>query len=182
MNEEMKAIERNNTWQLETLPKGKQPMAVKWVYKIKKNAKGEVEKYKAWLVAKGFTQRAGIDYDEVFTLVARLETIQPIISFAAQQRWRIFQMDVNSAFLNGTLEEEINVKQPLGYVVEGQEDKVLKLKKALYGLKQAQAPSTPILMNISRKMGFQGSLMNMLCMPRRIRMEKFCMFVYMFMI
>jgi len=110
---------------------------VKWVFKVKKNAKGEVERFKARLVAKGYSQRPGIDYGEVFAPVARLETIRMIISLAAQKKWRIYQMNVKSTFLNGILKEEVYVEQPMGYVVKGQEDKVLKLKKALYGLKQA---------------------------------------------
>ena len=137
MNEEIEAIERNGTWELATLPRGQKAIGVKWVYKTKKNAKGEVERYKARLVAKGYSQRPGIDYDEVFAPVARLETIRLVISLAALNDWKIHQMDVKSAFLNGFLDEEVYVEQPLGYVVKGQGDKVLKLKKALYGLKQA---------------------------------------------
>ena len=105
------------------------------MYKLKKNAKGEVERYKARLVVKGYTQRQGIDYDEVFAPVARLETIQLLISLSTQNQLRILQIDVKSAFLNGYLMEELYVEQPVGYVVKGQDDKVLKLKKALYGLK-----------------------------------------------
>ena len=137
MDEEIKSIEKNDTWELTSLPAGHKPIGVKWVYKIKKNSKGEIERYKARLVAKGYSQRAGIDFDEVFAPVARLETIRLIISLAAQNRWKIYQMDVKSAFLNGVLEEEVYIEQPPGYVVKRQEDKVLKLKKALYGLKQA---------------------------------------------
>ncbi|KAJ4716700.1 Retrovirus-related Pol polyprotein from transposon TNT 1-94 [Melia azedarach] len=101
------------------------------------NSKGEIERYKARLVAKGYSQRAGIDYDEVFAPVARLETVRLIISLAAQNKWKIHQMDVKSAFLNGVLEEVVYIQQPTGFEVKGQEDKVLKLRKALYGLKQA---------------------------------------------
>ena len=89
------------------------------MYKLKKNAKGEVERYKARLVVKGYSRRQGIDYDEVFAPVARLETIRLLISLVAQNQWRIFQMDVKSAFLNGYLEEELYVEQPIGYVVKG---------------------------------------------------------------
>jgi hypothetical protein len=102
-----------------------------------KNAKGEVQRYRARLVAKGYKQREGIDYGEVFAPVARLETIRLMISLAAQHRWKIYQLDVKSAFLNGFLEEEIYVEQPLGYIKAENESKVYKLKKALYGLKQA---------------------------------------------
>nr|GEV46704.1 retrovirus-related Pol polyprotein from transposon TNT 1-94 [Tanacetum cinerariifolium] len=137
MEEEIKSIEKNDTWELTTLSKGQKAIRVKWVYKAKKNAKGEVEKYKARLVAKGYKQKHGIDYEEVIALVARLETIRMIIAIAAQHKWKIHQMDVKSAFLNGLLEEEVYVEQPKGYVSKGQEGKVLRLKKALYGLKQA---------------------------------------------
>ncbi|KAH9726279.1 hypothetical protein KPL70_008204 [Citrus sinensis] len=117
MDEEIKAIVKNDTWELTTLPKGHKAIGVKWVYKTKRNAKGEIERHKARLVAKGYSQKAGIDYDE--------------------NKWKIFQMDVKSAFLNGFLEEEVYIEQQLGYVVKGHEEKVLRLKKALYGLKQA---------------------------------------------
>ncbi|KAJ4781946.1 polyprotein [Rhynchospora pubera] len=137
MNEEMRAIEKNDTWELTSLPKGHKAIGVKWVYKKKMNPQGEIDKYKARLVAKGYKQKEGIDYEEVFAPVARMESIRLIISLAAQSKWRIFQMDVKSAFLNGILEEEVYVEQPLGYVKKGNEGKVLKLKKALYGLKQA---------------------------------------------
>ncbi|KOM27543.1 hypothetical protein LR48_Vigan437s000300 [Vigna angularis] len=137
MDEEIEAIKKNDTWELASLPKGHKAIGVKWVYKAKKDSKGEVQRYKARLVAKGYSQRAGIDYDEVFAPVARLETIRLIISLAAQNNWKIHQMDVKSAFLNGVLEEEVYIEQPQGYEVKGEEDKVLKLKKALYGLKQA---------------------------------------------
>uniref|UniRef100_A0A2N9JBE9 Integrase catalytic domain-containing protein n=1 Tax=Fagus sylvatica TaxID=28930 RepID=A0A2N9JBE9_FAGSY len=137
MDEEIKAIKKNDTWELTTLPHGKKAIGVKWVYKMKKNAKGEVERYKARLVVKGYSQQQGIDYDEVFAPVARLETIRLLIALAAQNKWSIFEMDVKSAFLNGYLLEDVYVEQPIGYVVKGQEGKVLKLKKALYGLKQA---------------------------------------------
>ncbi|KAE8676644.1 hypothetical protein F3Y22_tig00111582pilonHSYRG00249 [Hibiscus syriacus] len=137
MDEEIKAIEKNDTWELTSLPKGHKAIGVKWVYKTKQNTKGEIERHKARLVAKGYSQKAGIDYDEVFAPVARLETIRLIISLAAQNKWKIQHMDVKSAFLNGVLEEEVYIQQPSGYEVKGHEDKVLKLKKALYGLKQA---------------------------------------------
>nr|GEV92867.1 retrovirus-related Pol polyprotein from transposon TNT 1-94 [Tanacetum cinerariifolium] len=137
MEEEIKSIEKNDTWELTTLPKGQKDIGVKWVYKAKKNAKGEVEKYKAILVAKGYKQKHGIDYEELFAPVARLETIRIIIAIASQHKWKIHQMDVKSAFLNRLLEEEVYVEQPKGYVSKGQERKLLRLKKALYGLKQA---------------------------------------------
>ncbi|KAJ3686893.1 hypothetical protein LUZ61_016057 [Rhynchospora tenuis] len=137
MDEEIAAIEKNDTWKLVELQEGSQPIGVKWVYKKKMNAEGKIERYKARLVAKGYRQKAGIDYDEVFAPVARMETIRLLISLAAQFKWPIYQMDVKSAFLNGVLEEEVYVEQPPGYMKAGKETQVLKLKKALYGLKQA---------------------------------------------
>ncbi|KAH9750942.1 hypothetical protein KPL71_014085 [Citrus sinensis] len=109
MDEEIKAIVKNDTWELTTLPKGHKAINVKLVYKIKRNAKGEIERHKVRLIAKGYSQKASIDYDE----------------------------DVTFAFLNGFLEEEVYIEQPLGYMVKEHENKVLRLKKALYGLNQA---------------------------------------------
>jgi len=107
------------------------------VYKVKVNPKGEVVKYKARLVARGFLQKHGVDYEEVFSPIARLETVRVVVAHASMQRWKIHQLDVKSVFLNGELEEEVYVEQPTGFVKQGSENKVLKLRKALYGLKQA---------------------------------------------
>ncbi|KAI3700974.1 hypothetical protein L2E82_45615 [Cichorium intybus] len=137
MDEEIGSIKRNDTWELTTLPKGHKTIGVKWVYKTKTNQEGKVEKHKARLVAKGYKQRHGIDYDEVFAPVARIDTIRLLTAIAAQKQWKIYQMDVKSAFLNGYLEEEVYIDQPEGYVQKGQEEKVYRLKKALYVLKQA---------------------------------------------
>lgn len=137
MNEEIKAIEKNDTWVFTSLPQGHKAVGVKLVYKTKRNASGEVQRCKARLVAKGYKQRLRIDYGEIFAPMARLETIRLMISLAAHHKWSIYQLDVKLAFLNGFLEEEIYAEQPLGYVKVGHEDKVYKLKKALYRLKQA---------------------------------------------
>jgi hypothetical protein len=121
------------------LPKGQKPIGLKWVYKLKKDSSGTVVKHKAWLVAnaKGYVQRQRIDFDEVFALVARLDTVRLLLVLAAQEGWEIHHMDVKSAFLNGELEEEVYVAQPSGICAKGEEHKVLKLHKALYGLSQA---------------------------------------------
>lgn len=104
---------------------------------MKLNEKGEIDKYKARLVAKGYTQKYGIDYEEVFAPVVRQDTIRLVVSLAAQNSWPILQLDVESAFLNGTLQEEEFIDQPPSFEKRGQEERVYKLKKALYGLKQA---------------------------------------------
>ena len=136
MNEEINAIERNKTWDLVELPKGKEVIEVKWVYKTKSNAEGKIERHKARLVVKGYKQQYGRNYEETFTPVARMETVRAVLSIAAQNKWKVYQMDVKSAFLNGVLIEEVYIEQPLGYEKKGQEHKVGRLKKALYGLKQ----------------------------------------------
>jgi len=110
---------------------------VKWVYKTKVKPNGDVSKYKARLVARGFLQKHGLDYNEVFTPVARLKTVRLIVAVASNRNWSLYQLDVKPTFLNGSLEEEVYITQPPGYAVAGQDDKVYKLNKALYGLKQA---------------------------------------------
>eukprot|EP00253_Pinus_taeda_P007207 PITA_07207 len=137
MDEEMNAIERNKTWDLVELPKGKEVIGVKWVYKTKSNAEGKIERHKARLVVKGYKQQYGRDYEETFAPVARMEIVRAVLSIAAQNKWKVYQMDVKSAFLNGVLKEEVYVEQPLRYEKKGEEHKVCKLKKALYRLKQA---------------------------------------------
>ncbi|KAL0364507.1 UNVERIFIED_CONTAM: Retrovirus-related Pol polyprotein from transposon RE1 [Sesamum angustifolium] len=117
--------------------KDKDVIGVKWIYKTKLNADGSIQKHKARLVAKGYSQLPGIDYTETFAPVARLDTIRALIAIAANKKWKIYQMDVKSAFLNGYIDEEIYVEQPQGFIAKGSEEKVLRLKKALYGLKQA---------------------------------------------
>ncbi|CAL5351786.1 unnamed protein product [Camellia sinensis] len=137
MDEEIHAIEKNNTWELTNIPKGHKSIDVKWVYKTKLNAQSKIEKYKARLIAKGYKQHLGIDYNEVFAPLARHDTIRLVIALAALNSWPIFQLDVKSTFLYGDLQEEVYVDQPPGYVCQGNETKVYKLRKALYGLKQA---------------------------------------------
>jgi transposase InsO family protein len=137
MNQEIAAIKKNETWELTNLRVGGKTVGVKWIFKTKLNELGEVDKYKARLVAKGYSQQYGVDYAEMFAPVARLDTIRMVLSFAAQQSWLIYQLDVKSAFLHGELNEEVFVDQPPGYEQKGEETKVYRLKKALYGLKQA---------------------------------------------
>jgi hypothetical protein len=136
MDLEIESIEKNNTWELTTLPEGVKAIGVKWVYKTKYNENGEVDKHKARLVAKGYSQKYGIDYHEVFAPVARWDTIRTVIALAASKGFSVYQLDVKSAFLHGDLTEDIHVEQPLGYQ-KGGNNMVYKLKKALYGLRQA---------------------------------------------
>ena len=109
MDVEMEAIERNNTWELTELPEEAKKVGVKWVYKTKLNENGEVDKYKARLVVKGYAQEYGVDYTEVFAPVARMETVRLVVAFAAQRGWVVYQLDVKSAFLHGELNENVFV-------------------------------------------------------------------------
>ena len=135
MKKEINSIIKNNTWKLTTLPKEHNAIGVKWIFKTKRNADGEIKKHKARLIAKRYKQQYGVDYEDVFALVERMEIVRLMISLADQKRWKIFQMDVKSAFLNGNLEEKVYVEQPVGFAVKGEEEKVCILKKALYRLK-----------------------------------------------
>jgi len=137
MHEEIESIYKNHTWDLVELSEGKTPIGCKWLYKPKINADGSIEKFKATLVAKGYSQQEGIDFDGTFAPVAKLNTIKMLISLATKHKWQLHQLDVKSAFLNGELKEEIYLVQPPGFVKKGQEHLVCKLNKALYGLKQA---------------------------------------------
>ena len=136
MDAEIETIERNHTWELLELSEGEKTVEVKWIYRIKLNEKGEVDRFKAHLVTKGYTQKYGIDYYEVFTLVARHYTIRMVISLTAMNEWIVFQLDVKSAFLYGELVEQVFVNQQPSYVKKASKHMVYKLKKALYGLKQ----------------------------------------------
>jgi len=136
MQEEYDFLVVNNTWSLVPLPKGRKPISCKWVFKIKHGVDGEVERYKARLVARGFTQAFGVDYTETFALVAKFVLIRYILALTTIEDMEIHQMDVKIACLNGDLEEEIYMEQPEGFTQEG-EHLVCKLHKSLYGLKQS---------------------------------------------
>ena len=136
-HEKIDGIEINNTWDLVEFPDDKNCIGVKWIYKTKLNVDGDVEKYKARLVYHGFSQQPGIDYNETFAPVDKLDTVRMVLAIATHNKWYVHQMDVMYAFFNGSLEEEVYMSQPLSYEIDGQEDKVYILKKTLYGLKQA---------------------------------------------
>ncbi|KAK8913818.1 hypothetical protein KSP39_PZI024059 [Platanthera zijinensis] len=155
MDQEIQSILKNDTWELSELPKGHNSIGVKWIYKTKLNERGEVEKNKARLVVKGYKQKYGYDYNEVFAPVIRLETIRLVLALAAQHDWEVHQMDVKSAFLNGVLNEEVYIDQPPGYVKKGDENKVCRLKRALYGLKQAPRAWYGRIDSYFEKIGFR---------------------------
>lgn len=111
----------------------------RWVFRIKRNSDGSIERYKSQLVAKGFHQRPGIDYQEIFSPVIKPTTVRLLISLAVTNGWSLRQLDVNNAFLHGTLHEDVFISQPLGFVDPHLPHHVCRRKKALYGLKQALA-------------------------------------------
>ncbi|KAK2998211.1 hypothetical protein RJ639_023475 [Escallonia herrerae] len=137
MLEETNALLRNDTWELVPKPKDIEPVTCKWVYKVKKKADGTVNRFKARLVARGFSQHYGLDYEETFSPIAKMVTVRTIISLAAYKGWKLWQLHVKNAFLYGELDRDVFMEQPQGFVSKQFPHYVFRLKKALYGLKQA---------------------------------------------
>ena len=137
MQEELNQFERNDVWTLVPRPKNHTIIGTKWVFRNKKDESGVITRNKARLVAQGFNQEEGIDYDETYAPVARLEAIRMLLAYACYKDFKLFQMDVKSAFLNGFINEEVYVEQPPGFENHISPNHVFKLTKALYGLKQA---------------------------------------------
>eukprot|EP00253_Pinus_taeda_P033453 PITA_33453 len=137
MDKELEQIEKNNTWELVPRPIDKNVIGTKWIFKNKLNENGEVVGNKARLVCKGYAQQEGIDFEENFAPVARLEAIRMFLALSSFQKFKLFQMDVKSIFLNGDLEEEVYIEQPDGFILGNDPNLVCRLKKALYSLKQA---------------------------------------------
>ncbi|GKD52845.1 putative ribonuclease H-like domain-containing protein [Tanacetum coccineum] len=137
MQEELLQFQLQKVWTLVNLPNGKRAIGTKWVFRNKKDKRGIVVRNKARLVAQGYTQEEGSDYDEVFAPVARIEAIRLFFAYASFMGFIVYQMDVKSAFLNDTIEEEVDMCQPPGFKDPQFTDKVYKVEKALYGLHQA---------------------------------------------
>ena len=137
MQNEIKSLKDHNVWELVKLPAGRKAIGSKWIFKRKTDADGKVERYKARLVAQGFTQKYGVDYEETFSPVARFESIRTVLALAAKLGLKLHQMDIKTAFLNGELEEEIYMRQPEQFIEKGKEEMVCRLKRSIYGLKQS---------------------------------------------
>ena len=136
MDEEYQALLYNCTWELDDTPTGRTPLPCKWVFKLKLQPDGTIERYKARLVAGGHRQRDGIDYGDVFAPVSRFATVRALLAVAAHRDWPVHSLDISNAFLNGVLESPVYMKQPEGYS-NGSVHQSCKLLKTLYGLKQA---------------------------------------------
>ena len=137
MQEELNQFERCQVWELVPPPTNAKVIGTRWVFKNKKDEDGNIVRNKARLVAQGYNQQEGIDFDETYAPVARLEAIRILMAFAAHKGFKLYQMDVKSAFLNGYLKEEVYLKQPPGFIHEKYPHYVYKLKKSVYGLRQS---------------------------------------------
>jgi len=137
MHEELNQFARNEVWTLVPRTSKMNVIGTKWVFKNKLDEHGVIVRNKARLVAKGYNQEEGIDYGETYAPVARLEAVRLLLAYASMNRFKLHQMDVKSAFLNGYIDEEVYVSQPQGFEDHKHPNHVFKLKKALYGLKQA---------------------------------------------
>jgi hypothetical protein len=158
MIEEYESILKNDVWEVVPRPQGKLVVTSKWIYKIKHAVDGSVEKFKARFVARGFSQKEGIDYDEICSPVARYTSIRIIISLASVFNWKLHQMDVKTVFLNGEVEQEVYIEQPEGLVIHEKESHVCKLKKSLYGLKQALRAWYGRIDSFLQSLGFSKSI------------------------
>jgi hypothetical protein len=156
MTEEYQSIMKNEVWEIVPRLKNKDEVSYKWLFKIKHDADGSIEKF----VARGFSQKEGIDYEETFAPVARYTSIKTIIALVAKMKWKLHQMDVKTAFLNGVIEEEVYIEQPQGFEVEDRKSHVCRLKKALYGLKQAPRAWYGRIDSFLKSLGFTKSKAN----------------------
>ncbi|CAJ2637896.1 unnamed protein product [Trifolium pratense] len=152
--EEFDALVRNGTWSLVPPPKDTNIVGCKWLFRIKRQADGSIDRYKARLVAKGFTQRHGVDFHETFAPVVRPQTIKIIITLALGHKWKMHQLDVNNAFLQGSLKEQVYMTQPPGLKDSQHPHYVCKLHKAIYGLRQAPRAWHDALKNFTVSYGF----------------------------
>uniref|UniRef100_A0AAV1TIP8 Polyprotein n=1 Tax=Peronospora matthiolae TaxID=2874970 RepID=A0AAV1TIP8_9STRA len=176
MKSEMKSLEEHSTWKLMDMPPGKKAVGCKWVFKIKRDPSGEIIKFKARLVAKGFTQRPGIDYNETFAPVARKESINTVLAIAAAEDLEAENVDVDTAFLYGEVEEEIYMDQPDGFEDEGSPNKKCLLQKALYGTKQAARQWNNKLSQHLADQGFKSSAADP-CVFVRVTREEYSIIV-----
>lgn len=158
MATELDVLKLNNTWTLVHFPAGHTPIGCKWVYRIKYQASGAIERYKVRLVAKGYNQIEGIDYQETFSPTAKLTTLRCLLTVVVARHWYIHQLDVQNAFLHGDLHEAVYMEPPPGLPIRRQGEKLAcRLNKSLYGLKKASRNWFSTFSNTIQKFGYQQS-------------------------
>lgn len=170
MKEELKTIEENETWELTSLPAGRKAIGSKWVFKTKYDSDNNAVRRKARLVAQGYSQKFGVDYDEVFAPVARSSTFRMLLAVTGTKGYKLRQYDVKAAFLNGTLTEEVYMKQAPGFQT-GEE--VCRLKKSLYGLKQAARVWNQTFDETLKELEYEQCWADK-CLYRRVNKDKVC--------
>jgi hypothetical protein len=154
---ELTTLIRHGIWTLISPPKHCHPINYKWVFQVKRNADGTIDRFKARLVAKGFNQHPGLDYKETFSPVVKLATIQSVLTIVLTQGWQLRQLDVNNAFLHGLLNEDVYMVQPPGFKDDTNPQHVCRLNKAIYGLKQAPRAWYSTLRGAILEFGFVNS-------------------------
>jgi len=157
MREEIQALHANRTWTLVSFHPFMNVVGSRWVYKIKRRSDGSIERYKAHLVTRGFTKQEGLDYSETFSPVIKQATVRLVFFIAVSCGWKIHQLDIHNAFLNGVLDEEVYMKQPPGFVDSALPSHVCRLHKSLYGLKQALRAWYTRLNDFLLSIGFRAS-------------------------
>ena len=178
MENEINSLKKNKVWSLVKLPEGKKAIGSKWIFKQKRDADGNVERFKARLVAQGYNQIYGVDYDETFSPVVRFESIRAVIALAARHNVELQQMDVKTAFLNGELQETIYMKQPDGFVKKGEEELVCLLHRSIYGLKQSARCWNFELDKQMKSLGFTQSDTDPCIYVQTVKNQKFIVAIY----
>lgn len=155
MQDEMNSLHKNNTFELVKLPNDKRALKNKWVFELKTEEHTSRLRYKARLVVKGFSQKRGIDFDEIFSPVVKMGSIRVVLGLAASLDLEVEQMDVKTAFLHGDLDKEIYMEKTEGFQVKGKEEYLCRLQKSLYGLKQAPRQWYKKFESVIRKQGYR---------------------------
>ena len=164
MEEEIRALEQNGTWVLQDLLCDKRPISCKWVYRVKYNSDGFIQRFKARLVIRGNHQVKGFDYNEMFAPVAKMTSVRCFLFVAVTKGWELHQLDVNNAFLHGDLQEEVYMTLPPGFTCSTP-TKVCCLQKSLYGLRQAPQQWFAKLSSKLREYGFVTPMRIIHCLP-----------------
>ncbi|KAI3770975.1 hypothetical protein L6452_02123 [Arctium lappa] len=170
--------QQHKVWDLVDLPKGHRAIGTKWIFRNKKDERGIVIRNKARLVAQGYTQEEGINYEEVFALVARVEAIRLFLAYASYMKFKVYVMDVKSAFLYGTIDEEVYVCQPPGFENPSYPNRVYKLKKALYGLHQAPRAWYDTLYTYLLENGFERGIIDKTLFIKRSKKDILLVQIY----